>query len=427
MLVIAVADALHALDGSCPHIGKPLDLGDIEDITLSLPDGTSETGPAIVCPAHFFDFSLASGRSSGCPNSAVVYTVAPLADGAVEIGGIWQGEIGQELGEEFECLAREVVPKKPIAVPEASAEEAEDVSNNVAGTAVPDLSKLNLEGNTADPTDLLSGLRTALLTPNLAAKAALILRLKTLFDEGLPVGPRSAYTPPDVPPREADVLFVDPKRVRRRGFGSEVGRLAMLHALANVEGWAMDLGCDVMLRFASYRLAGPGPDDGEDGMPPRAFFADFLKLSAEEAKHFSLLAARLAELGSPFPSKDFPCHLGLWDAAASTASDLMDRLALVHMVHEARGLDVNPGTISKFAAAGDAASAAMLKVIHEDEVTHVAAGVRWFEAACKARGLDPVAEFRGVLDRQRNGRIRPPYNEADRDRAGMARAYYVDE
>jgi len=48
------------------------------------------------------------------------------------------------------------------------------------------------------------------------------------------------------------------------------------------------------------------------------------------------------------------------------------------MTIESRGLDVNPATIARFDRSGDQDSAKMLKFIHEDEVTHVQIGHRWF-------------------------------------------------
>lgn len=53
-------------------------------------------------------------------------------------------------------------------------------------------------------------------------------------------------------------------------------------------------------------------------------------------------------------------------------------MAVVHMTIESRGLDVNPATIARFERSGDAESAKMLQQIHEDEVTHVQIGHRWF-------------------------------------------------
>jgi uncharacterized ferritin-like protein (DUF455 family) len=49
----------------------------------------------------------------------------------------------------------------------------------------------------------------------------------------------SAPLPPDVPPRESGLQVVDPTKVARRGKGgSAKTRIAMLHALANIEQWA---------------------------------------------------------------------------------------------------------------------------------------------------------------------------------------------
>jgi uncharacterized ferritin-like protein (DUF455 family) len=62
-------------------------------------------------------------------------------------------------------------------------------------------------------------------------------------------------------------------------------------------------------------------------------------------------------------------HAGLWESAQETSHSLSARLAIIHLVHEARGLDVNPTTIAKFRAAGDLESVKVLEVIHHDEIT----------------------------------------------------------
>jgi Protein of unknown function (DUF455) len=55
--------------------------------------------------------------------------------------------------------------------------------------------------------------------------------------------------------------------------------------------------------------------------------------------------ARLRELGSEYGA--LPAHEGLWESAAATAHSLPARLAIESCVHEARGLDVLPQTISR--------------------------------------------------------------------------------
>ena len=102
--------------------------------------------------------------------------------------------------------------------------------------------------------------------------------------------------------------------------------------------------------------------------------------------------------------------------------------AIVHLVHEARGLDVNPVTIRKFAAAGDTESVESLQTIHLDEITHVAAGHRWLTFLCEAhpQHLAPVDVFRGAVQRHFAGRLKGPFNVADRAEAGLTRDWYED-
>jgi uncharacterized ferritin-like protein (DUF455 family) len=75
----------------------------------------------------------------------------------------------------------------------------------------------------------------------------------------------------------------------------------------------------------------------------------------------------LQELGSHYGA--FPTHEGLWRSAAATACSLPARLAVEHCVHEARGLDVLPGTVQKLRKGGDERSASLLEsVIYPEEV-----------------------------------------------------------
>lgn len=65
---------------------------------------------------------------------------------------------------------------------------------------------------------------------------------------------------------------------------------------------------------------------------PRDFFTDFVKVAQDEGRHFTLLAARLEELGLFYGA--LPAHDGLWDSAMATSKDLLARLAIEHCVHE---------------------------------------------------------------------------------------------
>jgi len=71
---------------------------------------------------------------------------------------------------------------------------------------------------------------------------------------------------------------------------------------------------------------------GKQEAMPREFFTDFVKVAQDEGRHFTLLAARLEELGSAYGA--LPAHDGLWDSAMATSKDLLARLAVEHCVHE---------------------------------------------------------------------------------------------
>lgn len=197
---------------------------------------------------------------------------------------------------------------------------------------------------------------------------------------------------------------------KRRNFGSLAGRVALLHALAHIELNAIDLAWDLIARFAAMRL-------------PREFFDDWVGVAAEEAGHFGLLRARLADFGAAYG--DLPAHDGLWEAAAATADDLLARLAVVPLVLEARGLDVTPGMAARLEHAGDTRSAAILHHIYEQEIGHVAIGRRWFEFLCRSQDLNPERIFHDRVRHRFKGILKPPFNDKARAAAGLPRRYYA--
>jgi uncharacterized ferritin-like protein (DUF455 family) len=216
--------------------------------------------------------------------------------------------------------------------------------------------------------------------------------------------------PPPRPARPDRPVLLPPRDMpRRRNFGSAGGRVALIHALAHIELNAIDLAWDIIARFRDPAL-------------PRDFYNEWVGVAAEEAEHFALLVDRLAALGAGYG--ELPAHDGLWEAAAATAHDLLARLAIVPLVLEARGLDVTPEMTLRLERAGDEASAAILRRIYDDEIGHVAVGVRWFEYLCCQRGLDPEAVFHDKVRRHFTGALKPPFNRTARDAAGLPQRWY---
>jgi uncharacterized ferritin-like protein (DUF455 family) len=191
--------------------------------------------------------------------------------------------------------------------------------------------------------------------------------------------------------------------VPHRGIGSEAGRAALVHAVAHIEFNAINLAWDAVYRFRA--------------MPP-AYYRDWASCAHDEARHFTMLSTRLAELGYAYG--DFDAHNGLWDMAERTAHHDAARMALVPRVLEARGLDVTPGMIERLRAVGDEKTVAILEVILREEVAHVGAGTRWFRWCCERDGIaDPREAFIDMLRRYMGQTLRGPFNRAARIEAGF--------
>ena len=215
---------------------------------------------------------------------------------------------------------------------------------------------------------------------------------------------------PDRPARPAAPELMPPGRMPKRGrAGSERGRQALWHALAHIEFVAIDLALDMAGRF--------GAEMG------RGFVSDFLAVAADEAMHFALLERKLRSLGSCYGA--LPAHDGLWQAALETAHSAGARLAVVPMVLEARGLDVTPATLERVRAQGDESGARILERILDDEIRHVAVGVKHFNVWAEKRGDSPQECWKTLVRRHFRGALKPPFNDSARSAAGLSRDAYV--
>lgn len=216
-------------------------------------------------------------------------------------------------------------------------------------------------------------------------------------DDVSPAEPIKAPGRPDRP------LLVHPRDVAHRGLGSTEGRAAFVHAIAHIEFNAINLAWDAVYRFRAM---------------PAGFYADWVGVASDEARHFAMLRARLQQLDHDYG--DFDAHNGLWEMAEKTAHCCRERMALVPRVLEARGLDVTPGMITRLRGVGDDTTADILELILREEVAHVAAGSRWFRWCCEHDGLDPDVEFARLIALHARGAVRGPFNLDARSAAGFS-------
>lgn len=384
------------MNQECPHAGGPM-----EDSQLEY--DVEDDAWIASCPWHSYDFNVKTGESSFGMKTCT-YPVY-IKDGTVSIDfSTASTDNTQEM---------HVINVSPVSE-----------AFNMKSIQLPSLHKSKLDSTgTVDPAKYLeSGASLTewctyiLKTPDPEHKIRLTHHLFDLLENSSDMAIGHSQ-PPDTPPRSR-LTTIPPNQMPKLGrAGTVKSRIAILHSLANIEQWAIDLALDICARFSAFSTT--------TGEPlPRQFFLDWIKVANDEAKHFSLLRGRLEDLGSYFG--ELPVHHGLWDSAEITSHDLRARISIIALVHEARGLDVNPATIKKFENAGDDESVAALRVIHNDEVTHVTTGHRWLTWICAQESTDPVIVFRENVKKYFAGAVKGPWNVPDREAAGLDERYYKD-
>jgi len=246
--------------------------------------------------------------------------------------------------------------------------------------------------------------RECLMQSDVDEKLRLVQRLSGLWKSASLVLDRESLPPVQLVPGWPETPQLVPAgKVRKRGFGTQEGRAAMMHAIAHIEFNAINLALDAVQRFA--------------GMPEQ-FYSDWLRVAEEEVYHFELIRAHMRHLGADYG--DYPAHGGLWEMCDKTAHDVLVRMALVPRVLEARGLDVTPGIQEKLTQAGDDNAVSLLDIILRDEIGHVEVGNRWYNYLCTQRGLEPVGYFLQLLDQYYPRGLYGPFNIDARRDAGFS-------
>ncbi|MEM9013898.1 MAG: ferritin-like domain-containing protein [Pseudomonadota bacterium] len=224
----------------------------------------------------------------------------------------------------------------------------------------------------------------------------------------------SHHHAPDRPGRPTRPVLSEPANMPKRGLGSEEGRFALLHAIAHIEFNAIDLAFDIALRFRC--------EIDSLGLSAPTFASDWFRVGQDEARHFEMIQRRLESMGGAYG--DLDAHNGLWEAAYATRHNLLARLVVAPLILEARGLDVTPGMIRKLRGVGDRKSAEILKVIFNDEISHVATGNRWFHKICNVQGVDPRKTFHALQNEFFPAGPKPPFNVDAREQAGLPIDFY---
>ena len=190
----------------------------------------------------------------------------------------------------------------------------------------------------AAPSELRAAALYCLLESDPEAKVAAVAAMAAAAQAGACAPDAAAVLRPSaaIPGRPERPELVHPLQVGRRSMATVEGRAMLIHALAHIEFNAVNLALDALWRFPDL---------------PSDYFTDWLRVAAEEATHFAMLAAHLQLLGHHYG--DFPAHDSLWEMVDKTRGDVLARMALVPRTLEARGLDAIPPLRAKLAQAGD--------------------------------------------------------------------------
>lgn len=200
-----------------------------------------------------------------------------------------------------------------------------------------------------------------------------------------------------------------PKNTPLSSFSAHV-----LHTVAHIELNAIDLAWDTVARFGGL---------------PREFYLDFARVADDESRHLSWCLQRLEELGHEYGEMD--AHDMLWLGCFESREDKLDRMAVVPMAQEARGLDAGPRLREKLVGRGDNRSAAIVERITKEELNHVAVGVHWFREICAReenieRGNEEALgeRFLSAVERCAPDVLKGPFAHEEREKAGMSREWY---
>lgn len=214
--------------------------------------------------------------------------------------------------------------------------------------------------------------------------------------------PNAAQTLPGRPERPR---LIPAQQVHTRKPFTPEGLAALVHAVCHIEFNAINLALDAVWRFNDM---------------PEAYYDDWLRVAFEESQHFELLHTHLQSLGYRYG--DFDAHDGLWQMCEKTANDVLARMALVPRTLEARGLDATPliqTKLRKAASPGAMRAVEILDIILRDEVGHVAIGNHWYRWLCEQQGLDPVTLYGELVQRHDAPKLKPPFNNEARKKAGF--------
>lgn len=187
-------------------------------------------------------------------------------------------------------------------------------------------------------------------------------------------------------PSYADFLsIVKPTKLPPiKNFKTKEGKKYLVHTILHIEYSAVDLALDAALRYQNM---------------PFEFYRDWLEVANDEIRHFLMLEKLLKELNGFYG--EFEVHKNLFEAMQQTP-DLLSRMACIPRYLEANGLDQNPKIMEKLNSNKDEFNFKLieaLKIILEEEISHVKKGDFWFKYECDKVGCNPEVAYFDAIEK----------------------------
>jgi len=167
----------------------------------------------------------------------------------------------------------------------------------------------------------------------------------------------------EAPVRPANLQFAPrrtaPAMPHPTTFDDPNRRAVAHHIMANHELQALEVMALVLCAF---------PD------APAEFRRGLVEVMTDEQRHTRMHVERAAALGLAFGELPVNCYI--WKKALAF-ENVLDYLAGLPLTFEGANLDHTLEFEEYFRQAGDERSAALMRVIHQDEIGHVAFGIEW--------------------------------------------------
>lgn len=195
-----------------------------------------------------------------------------------------------------------------------------------------------------------------LLTPDLSVKLRAVGGPLTDVAPGVPTRHPEPSRPADLqfaPRRAAPAMPSETTFSRRRS------RAIAHHIMANHELQALEVMAWTLLAFPNA---------------PADFRLGLARIMGDEQRHTRMHIERAHVLGLRFGELPVNCYI--WKKAMAFES-VLDYLSGLPLLFEGRNLDHTLEFAEAFSRAGDERSAALMRVIHRDEIEHVRFGIEW--------------------------------------------------